>query len=53
VYLANGFFVHASTSMGVIISHLDEAYYHKRFRGFGRFNPAAEKPLTEEEITSE
>ncbi len=53
VYLANGYFVHASTSMGVIISNLDEAYYHKRFRGFGRFNPEAEKNSTAEEITSE
>jgi lipoprotein Spr len=53
VYLANGYFVHASTSLGVTISHLSETYYQKRFRGFGRFNPTAEKPLTVEEITSE
>jgi cell wall-associated NlpC family hydrolase len=31
VYLQNNKFVHASTSKGVIISSLDEAYYQKRF----------------------
>jgi len=31
VYLANGKFVHSSTSSGVIISSLDEDYYKKRF----------------------
>jgi cell wall-associated NlpC family hydrolase len=36
VYLANNFFVHASTSQGVIISNLDEEYWHKSFGGFGR-----------------
>lgn len=36
VYLDNGYFVHASTSNGVIISALSEAYYAKRFKGAGR-----------------
>ena len=31
VYLHNNYFVHASTSKGVIISHLENAYYKKAF----------------------
>lgn len=42
VYLANGYFTHASTSNGVMISNLDEGYYSKRFIGGGRFNPQSE-----------
>lgn len=36
LYLENGYFLHASTSQGVTISNLDEAYYSKRFIGGGR-----------------
>ncbi|MES2702464.1 MAG: NlpC/P60 family protein [Bacteroidota bacterium] len=36
VYLANDYFVHSSTSGGVIISHLAEDYWHKYFAGVGR-----------------
>lgn len=36
VYLANDFFVHASTSQGVIISSLKEEYWHKHYAGIGR-----------------
>ena len=36
VYLANGYFTHASTSSGVMISSLDEEYYSKRYIGGGR-----------------
>ena len=36
VYLANGYFVHASTKYGVIISSLNEGYYKQRFIGAGR-----------------
>ena len=36
IYLGNGYFTHASTSNGVIISSLDEAYYSKRYAGGGR-----------------
>lgn len=36
VYLGNGFFTHASTSNGVIISSLNEEYYNKRYLGGGR-----------------
>ena len=36
IYLENGNFVHASSSRGVIISNLDEAYYRRGFVGAGR-----------------
>jgi lipoprotein Spr len=36
VYLANDYFVHASTSNGVMISNLNEEYWHKYYAGCGR-----------------
>ena len=44
VYLGNGYFTHASTSNGVIISSLDENYYSKKYIGGGRipFNTVKE-----------
>jgi len=36
VYLANDFFIHASTSQGVIISSLKEEYWQKHYAGMGR-----------------
>lgn len=36
IYLRDGMFVHATTLSGVIVSHLDEAYYKKRFYCGGR-----------------
>ena len=36
IYLQNDLFVHASTSSGVMISSLHEAYWSKRFKGAGR-----------------
>ncbi len=36
VYLTNDYFVHASTSNGVTISSLNDAYYSKRYIGGGR-----------------
>ena len=36
MYISNNKFVHASTSMGVVISDLDEAYWSKRFVKAGR-----------------
>lgn len=41
LYLGNHKFVHASTSRGVIISDLNEPYYHKYFAGAGRLQAAA------------
>lgn len=38
IYLANDFFVHASTSQGVIISNLKEEYWHKHYAGMGRIH---------------
>jgi cell wall-associated NlpC family hydrolase len=36
VYLANGYFVHASRSQGVVISDLNSKYWHRRYAGCGR-----------------
>ena len=36
IYLGEHKFVHSSTKAGVIISDLDEPYYHKYFKGAGR-----------------
>ncbi len=36
IYLANKYFVHASTSNGVIISNLNEEYWSKYYAGCGR-----------------
>ena len=36
VFLANGKFVHAATSTGVVISDLNDMYYKKRFIGANR-----------------
>lgn len=38
LYLENGYFLHASTSKGVTISNLDEAYFAKTFICGGRLN---------------
>ena len=37
LYLSNNKFVHASTSQGVMISDLNDAYWKDRYRGAGRF----------------
>lgn len=36
IYLKDGCFVHASTSRGVIVSHLDEGYYSQTWKKGGR-----------------
>ena len=36
VYLANGYFIHSSSSNGVSISSMDEPYYAKRYAAAGR-----------------
>ncbi|HTN44911.1 MAG TPA: NlpC/P60 family protein [Flavipsychrobacter sp.] len=38
VYLMNNFFVHASSSRGVMISSLDEVYWERRYAGAGIIN---------------
>ncbi|MFH2096248.1 MAG: NlpC/P60 family protein, partial [Bacteroidota bacterium] len=37
IYLKDGFFVHASTRAGVIVSNLGESYYKKYFCRAGRY----------------
>lgn len=36
IYLEKGYFFHAGSSTGVTISHLDDTYFRKRYRGAGR-----------------
>jgi lipoprotein Spr len=50
VYLGDQYFVHASTTRGVVISRLDEDYYRARFMGAGRLetNSVAESQPAEE-----
>jgi len=36
VYLANDYFVHSSTSQGVVISNLKDDYWHRHYAGIGR-----------------
>lgn len=36
IYLRNGYFIHTSSSRGVIVSRLDEAYYRHAWKGAGR-----------------
>lgn len=36
IFLKDGYFIHASTSRGVIVSHLDEDYYKKTWQKGGR-----------------
>ena len=45
LYLANGYFTHASTSIGVTISNLSETYWSKKYIGGGRI--VVPEPVTE------
>lgn len=38
LFLKNGYFIHASTSKGVIISNLEEDYYRKAWKYGGKIN---------------
>ena len=38
VYLANGYFVHATRSKGIMISSLSDKYWQRRYAGCGRVN---------------
>lgn len=42
IYLMNNFFVHASSSQGVIISSLDETYWAHKYVGAGEFETDSE-----------
>lgn len=44
VYLGSGYFIHASTQSGVIISHLDEPYYKRTYYSGGRVRAESEIP---------
>lgn len=48
LYLGDNKFAHASTSRGVIISDLDEPYYHKYFAGAGRMENVIQPPVANE-----
>jgi cell wall-associated NlpC family hydrolase len=39
IYIGHDEFVHASYSSGVVISHIDEKYWQKRFAGARRIIP--------------
>jgi lipoprotein Spr/probable lipoprotein NlpC len=36
IFLKEGYFIHASTSRGVVVSHLDRPYYKQRWKRTGR-----------------
>ncbi len=44
VYLANGYFVHASRSHGVTISNLNTPYWRRRYAGCGRVQKGIKGP---------
>ena len=44
LYLGNGYFTHASTSIGVTISNLSETYWNKKFVSGGRLTANPESP---------
>ena len=47
MYLGNGYFTHASTSIGVTISNLSETYWNKKFVGGGRLTVPEPVPAVE------
>lgn len=49
VYLMNNYFIHSSTKDGVIISNLNEDYYHNRFIGAGRIIISEQENLVQQD----
>ncbi len=49
VYLMNDYFIHSSTKDGVIISSLNEDYYHNRFIGAGRYVIPEQQKLVQQD----
>jgi lipoprotein Spr len=47
IYLGNGYFTHASTSIGVTISNLSETYWNKKFVSGGRLTVPEPVPVVE------
>lgn len=47
MYLGNGYFTHASTSIGVTISNLSETYWNKKFVSGGRLTVPEPVPVIE------
>ncbi len=47
MYVGNGYFTHASTSIGVTISSLSETYWDKKFVGGGRLTVPEPEPVVE------
>jgi probable lipoprotein NlpC len=50
IYLANGYFVHASSTHGVTISSLNDKYWRRRYAGCGRISKEV-KSMTESDFT--
>lgn len=53
VYLGDQYFVHASTSNGVVISSLDEDYYRARFLGAGRLATNSNDDIPTEDFVAD
>ena len=49
VYLMNDYFIHSSTKEGVVISSLNEEYYHNRFIGAGRYLTPEQQKLVQQD----
>jgi cell wall-associated NlpC family hydrolase len=52
VYLANGYFVHASRSHGVMISSLNDRYWSRRYAGCGKVE-REDRTISESDFTTQ